>query len=107
VIDSEHSGDSTRAQRFALTDVDGNRVVDRFRASRAASHEQGFSLTVVIAERQVPAKPMKATVPGSHTTAAPIHATASQLAGTFFPSKERLVSHPGQMESRSSAIGHP
>lgn len=81
--ESGYSEGSSKAELFALTDIDGNRIMNSFRASAIASHGQGFSLTVVISNRQVPAEPMKATLRGSHTTAAPIHAIASQLAGTF------------------------
>ncbi|MDD5328686.1 MAG: hypothetical protein PHX38_01670 [Sulfuricella sp.] len=84
VRDSGHSEDGTKAQLFALTDIDGNRIMNSFWASANASHGRGFALTVVISDRQVPATSMKATLKGSHTTAAPIHAIASQMAGTFY-----------------------
>lgn len=84
IADSGHSEDGSKAQLFALTDVDGHRIMNSFWASANASHGRGFALTVVISQRKVPARPMKATLKGSHATAAPIHAIASQLAGTYF-----------------------
>lgn len=84
VTDSGHSEDGTKAQLFALTSIDGNQIMDSFWESAIASQGHGFALTVVISDRQVPAAPMKATLKGSHTTAAPIHAIASKMAGTFY-----------------------
>jgi len=84
ITDSGHAEDGSKAQLFALTDIDGNHIMNSFWASANASEGRGFSLTVVISERKIPAKPMKATLKASHTTAAPIHAIASKMAGTFF-----------------------
>lgn len=84
VSDSGHAEDRSKAQLFALTEIDGNRIMNSFWASAKASHNKGIALTVVIPDRDVPAKPMRATLKASHTTGAPIHAMASQLAGTFF-----------------------
>ncbi|MBX3664754.1 MAG: hypothetical protein KF834_03620 [Burkholderiales bacterium] len=84
VADSGSYEDGTKARIFAMTDVDGNRIMNSFWASANASHGRGFALTMVVSERQVPAKPMQVTLKGSHTTAAPIHAIASKMAGTYF-----------------------
>lgn len=84
IHDSGFSEDGTKAQMFAVVAIDGNRVANAFSASAAASHGRGASLTTVYPERLVPAAPMKLTLRGSHATGAPIHAMASQLAGTFF-----------------------
>lgn len=65
-------------------EIDGNRIANSFGASASASHGQGFALTMAVIDREVPAKPMRVTIKASHTTAAPIHAIASQMAGTFF-----------------------
>ncbi|HJV28331.1 MAG TPA: hypothetical protein VJ673_21825 [Aromatoleum sp.] len=78
-----YSEGGSKGQLFALTEINGNRIMNSFWASANASRGQGFALTVVISDRQVPAEPMKATLRASHTTGAPIHAIASQLAGTF------------------------
>jgi hypothetical protein len=82
--DSGFSEDSTKAQIFALVAIDGNRTPNAFGASANASHGRGASLTTVFTERAVQARPMKVTLSGSHATGMPIHAMASQMAGTFF-----------------------
>lgn len=84
IADSGISEDGTKAQLFALMEVDGNRVGNAFGASAAASHGRGASLTTVYPQRAVPARPMKLLIRGSHATGMPIHAIASQIAGTFF-----------------------
>jgi hypothetical protein len=84
VVDSGKYEDSSKAQLFAMVEVDGNRIMNSFLASANASQGRGFSLSMSVSERSLPAKPMKVTLRGSHTTAAPIHAIASQMAGTFF-----------------------
>lgn len=84
VSDSGFAEDGSKAQLFVLSEVDGNRIDTSIGASAGASHGRGFALTTSIIERQVPAKPMKVALRATHTTAAPIHAIASQMAGTFF-----------------------
>jgi hypothetical protein len=84
VRDTGFSEDGTKAQMFALVEIEGNRVMNAFWASANASHGRGASLTTVYPERQVQARPLKVMLRGSHATGAPIHAMASQLAGTFF-----------------------
>src|SRR5215203_6117068 len=84
VSDSGFAEDGSKAQLFVLDGVDGNRIANSFGASASASHGRGFALSMSIVDRQVPAKPMKVALRASHTTAAPIHAIASQMAGTFF-----------------------
>lgn len=84
VADTGSSESSAKAQIFALMEVDGNRVSNAFGASASASYGKGALLTTVYPERQLPAKPMKVRIQGSHATGAPIHALASQMAGTFF-----------------------
>jgi len=84
VRDTGFSEDGTKAQMFAVMAIDGNRVMNAFWASASASQGHGASLTTVYPERAVQIKPMKVTLSGSHATGAPIHAIASQLAGTFF-----------------------
>jgi hypothetical protein len=41
-------------------------------------------LSAVFVERKVKISPMKLKIRASHATGAPIHAIASQMAGTFF-----------------------
>lgn len=84
VHDTGFSEDGTKAQLFAMVEVDGNRIMNAFWASANASQGRGASLTTVYSERRVPARAMKVMLRGSHATGAPIHAIASQLAGTFF-----------------------
>lgn len=84
VADSGRQEDGTKAQLFAMTNIDSHRVMNAFWASSSASYGRGFALSMSIPERKVPAKPMNVTLRGSHATAAPIHAIASQMAGTFF-----------------------
>ncbi len=84
VSDSSQSESNSKAQLFAMTEIDGNRIMNGFWASANASQGRGFALTVVNTERSVPAKAARVTLRGSHTTAAPIQAMASQVAGTFF-----------------------
>ncbi|MDL1860725.1 hypothetical protein FBR04_06810 [Betaproteobacteria bacterium PRO7] len=84
ISDSGRPEGRGKAQLFALTAIDGNRITNSFSESAMASQGQGFYLTVVISGREVPARPMKVTLKASHTTAAPIHAIASQIAGTFY-----------------------
>lgn len=50
-------------------------------ASTAASSGQGFRLTTVDVDRQVPIRPMKLRLVGAHQTAAPIHGIFSMLSG--------------------------
>lgn len=84
VRDTGSSEDGTKAQMFALMEIDGNRVMNCFWASAIASQGRGASLITVYTERAVQIKPMKVMLRGSHATGAPIQAMASQLAGTFF-----------------------
>ena len=84
VTDSGASEDGTKARMFAFMAIDGNRIWNAFSASASASYGRGASLTTVFPERKVQARPMKVLIRGSHATGAPIHAMASQMAGTFF-----------------------
>lgn len=82
--DTGFTESGTKAQLFAAVEVDGNRIHSSFGASASASHGKGASLTMQIVERYVPARAMKVTLRASHTTGAPIHAMAMQLAGTYY-----------------------
>jgi len=84
VADSGFAEDGTKGQLFVLAEIDGNKIPDSFGASREASYGQGFRLNARFLERQVPARPMKVRLRGSHSTGAPIRAMSSQAAGTFF-----------------------
>ena len=104
VRDTGFSEDGTKAQMFALTEVDGNRIMNAFWASANASQGRGASLTTVYPERQVQARAMKVRLEGSHATGAPIHAMASQLAGTFF-SVEGVVDFTPKSNGRYAVKG--
>lgn len=82
--DTGMSEGGSKAQMFAATNIDGNRVMNAFWASAIVSNGKGNNLTTVLPERKVKAAPMKVTLKGSHATGAPIAAIASQIAGTFF-----------------------
>jgi len=85
VADSGTPGDGKKSVIFALMDVDGQDIDNSFRASAGASYGRGLALTTRFVGRPVPAnKAMKVRLKGSHITGAPIHAIASQIAGTFF-----------------------
>lgn len=104
VRDTGFSEDGTKAQMFALVELDGNRVANAFSASRIASYGRGASLTTVYPERQVQVRALKVRLRGSHATGAPIHAMASQLAGTFF-SVEGVVDFTPKANGRYAVKG--
>lgn len=99
ITDSVEPEDASKARIFAVTEIDGNRISNSFTESSQASAGRGFALTTLVTIRMVPLKPMKLTLRGSHATAAPIHAMASQLAGTFF-SVEGVVDFEPKPETR-------
>lgn len=113
VIDTIYVEDRTKAQMFALTDVDGNRIMNSFWASASASQGRGAALTAIATTRQVQAKPMKATLRASHATGAPIHEIASRIAGTFFtvegvvefdPKPDRRYEVRGELSKQRSSV---
>lgn len=113
VIDTGFSEDGTKAQLFALVAIDDNRIANAFGASANASYGRGASLTTVFPERSVQARPMKVTLRASHATGAPIHAMASQLAGTFFsvegsvdfsPQERRKYRVTGELKKEKSSV---
>jgi hypothetical protein len=102
--DTGMSEDGSKAQMFAATNIDGNRVMNAFWASAVASNGRGNNLSTVFPERQVKATPMKVTLKGSHATGAPIAAIASQIAGTFF-SVEGVVDFTPQPNGKYAVKG--
>lgn len=84
VADTGLAESGSKAQMFALISVDGNTIDNAFWASRRKSSGQGPNLTPVYTERNLPVRPMKVVIQGSHATGAPIHELASRAAGTFF-----------------------
>jgi hypothetical protein len=83
ISDSGARESGTRARLFAVVAIDGNTIPNSFSESNNASAGKGFSLLMRIVTRQVPARAMKVTLLGSHTTAAAIHAIFSRAAGTY------------------------
>lgn len=73
-----------KARFFALMEIDGNEVMNSIRETRIASHNQGFIITPRYTARNIPVRPMKVKLFGTHQTAAPIHEIASRMAGAFF-----------------------
>ena len=113
IADSGIVEDGTKAQVFALTEIDGNRVGNSFIASAQASQGRGFSLTPRFVDRGVPIRPMKLTLRGSHVTAAPIQAMALQLAGRFYsvegivdftPSQSKRYVVRGELAAEGSSV---
>jgi hypothetical protein len=103
----------TKGQIFALMEVDGQRIKDSFWASSMASNGQGFTLAMDLQERQVPVRPMKVTLRGSHVTGAPIHAIMAKAAGTYFtvegtvsftPQANTLYVVKGALSSGASSV---
>jgi hypothetical protein len=94
----------SKAQVFAATEIDGNRMHSSFGASASASYGKGASLTMQIVERYVPIRPMKVTLRASHATGAPIHAIAMQMAGTYY-SVEGVVDFEPKASGRYAVKG--
>jgi hypothetical protein len=69
---------------FAALALDGRTIENSLLASRRASYGQGFVLTSRYEHRELPARPSKITITGTHKTAAPIHEIAARMVGTFF-----------------------
>lgn len=104
VSDSGMAEDGSKAQIFALTDIDGHGISDSFYATRRASHGQGAAIRLKITERQIPAQAMKVKLRGSHATGAPIHEIASRAMGTFFE-VEGEVDFAPQADKRYRVVG--
>ncbi len=75
---------STKAQMFVLVEIDGHTIPNSLDESVSASQGLGFFVRTLFTSREVPARPMKLKLRGTHITGAPIHALFSQAAGTFF-----------------------
>ena len=84
LADTGFSEDGSKAQMFAVIEVDSRRVTNAFSASASASHGRGNNLTTIYPSRTIKAERTKFLIKCSHTTGAPIAAIASQIAGTFF-----------------------
>lgn len=99
VVDSGFTESGSKAQLFVLDAIDENRVENSLAASRRASHGQGFFLTTRIVSREIPVRPMRVKIVGTHITAAPIHAILSRAANTFYSVEGIVEFAPEQGES--------
>lgn len=95
LTDSVRTEDWSKAQIFAVVEIDGRPVDNSFNVSANASYGKGMALTALEHTRQVVPRPMTVKLRGSHATAAPIHEIASKMAGTFY-SVEGTVSFEPQ-----------
>lgn len=89
----------SKGQIFSMMEVDGQEIMDSFRASDRASRGQGYTINIELQERLVPVKSMTVKLRGSHITGAPVHAIASKAAGTYF-TVEGVVSFSPQANTR-------
>lgn len=104
VTDSGSLEDGTKAQIFALTEIDGHSIRDSFMTTRQASYGMGAAIRLEITERQIPARAMKVKLRGSHATGAPIHEIASRTMGTFFD-VDGVVEFTPQADKRYRVTG--
>lgn len=111
--DSAKPEDGSKAQVFAVSTIDGQRVLNTLDETRRASYGKGFALTVSTVGRPIAAQPMKVGLIGTHTTAAPIHEIASRAAGTFFsfegivdfaPRADRSYVVKGELKAQGSSV---
>lgn len=79
----EREGDY-KARFFVVTEIDGHKIENGINKARSASSGMGFRLEGGYVTRQVPARPMKVKLVGTHVTGAPIHEIFSRAKGTFF-----------------------
>jgi hypothetical protein len=99
IADSVQVRTESVANVFAVVEVNGRAVGNTFGASTQASRGQGFKLTAITVDREVPAAPVKLKLKAQPVTGAPIQAMAMQLAGTFH-TVEGLVTLHAQQGSR-------
>ena len=96
--------ESGKAEFFVVQEVDGTPVRNAIHKTRESSAGRGFSLIPEFYSRDIPAKPLKLKLVGTHVTAAPIHELASRSAGTFF-SVEAVVTFQPQPNRRYVVAG--
>jgi hypothetical protein len=94
----------SRGELFAATEIDGIGIQNAIRETRAASYGKGSYLLLRLSHRDIPARPMKIKIIGTHQTGAPIHEIASRAAGTFF-SVEGVVNFAPIEGKRYSVVG--
>ncbi len=84
LADTGFSENRGKGAFFVALALDDRTIENSLFASRRASYGHGFSLTSRYVTRDVPARPSKIKLTGTHKTAAPIHEIAARMAGTFF-----------------------
>jgi hypothetical protein len=84
ISDSVVQEDGRKGQVFYVASINGISIPSALTATRQASQNQGFALSLHSEMRRVPVEPLKLKLVASHVTAAPIHELASRAAGTFF-----------------------
>lgn len=102
-----------KAVFFAAMSIDGIDINNSMRQTRMASSGQGFHLSARYIVRDVPVRPMKVKLIGTHQTAAPIHEMAARMAGTFFsvegtvdfkPVEGKYYSVSGELTKEKSCV---
>lgn len=113
LTDTSQVEDGSKARIFAAVEIDGRAIDNSFKATSFANQGKGFSLTPVDWLRRVPIRPMVVTLRGSHATGAPIHAIASQMAGTFYSVEGKVPFEPrdgvqyvvkGELSKQASSV---
>jgi hypothetical protein len=84
IMDTGQTEDGTKARIFYVASIDNNEIANARNATRRSSYGTGMSLHMRTTERQVPIRPMRLKLVGTHVVAAPIHEFASRAIGTFF-----------------------
>ncbi len=111
--DTGYPDGSGKAAFFAALSIDGIDIDNSLRQTRMASSGQGFHLSPRHIVRDVPVRPMKVKLTGTHQTAAPIHEMAARMAGTFFsvegtvdfkPVEGKYYSVNGELKKEQSCV---
>ena len=84
VYDNGWQESAMKGQLFYIEAVDGKPVRTSLQATRNATAGFGLSLRMSYRFHELPVKPMKVRLVGTHVTGAPIHEMASRAKGTFF-----------------------
>lgn len=84
IKDTAEDESSSKARLFYVESIDGNEIENASVATRRNSTNTGFRVFTRIVIRDIPIRPMKLKIVGTHVTGAPIHEIAARVAGTFF-----------------------
>lgn len=111
--DTGYPDGSSKAAFFVALSIDGIDINNSLRQTRMASSGQGFYLSPRYIVRDVPVRPMKVKLTGTHQTGAPIHEIAARMAGTFFsvegtvdfkPVEGKYYSVNGELKKEQSCV---